>query len=323
MTRQYSRRELLRLTLGLGGLALSGCGGGGGGGDAGGDDGGNPGGGNGGGSGGISGYKALVCVFLNGGNDGYNMLVPTTAEMYARYSRARLNLAIPQDQLLPLRGLAPDGASYGLHPSCVELQNLFDSGSAALVSNVGSLLHPTTRNDFLNGNGIPSRLFSHNHQQEQWQTARPDIITATGWAGRISDLLPEVNGDGILPLNVSIAGSNLLQAALRRQAFVLTSGGASSLAIGEKTALRKAYDAIQALERSDPYESQFAGTHRNALEISAALRSRLSSTALATPFPEDNELAEQLRMVARLVQSRAALGMKRQIFFVSIGGWDN
>jgi len=320
MKELYSRRDMLRLTLGLSGLALSGCGGGGGGGADPGPDpdppppGDPP---------ALSGYKALVCVFLLGGNDAYNMIVPATPELHTRYSRARLNLALSRDSLLPLHGLAGDGASYGLNPNCSELQRLFNRGSAAIVGNVGSLLHPTTRADYLTGTDLPPRLFSHNDQVDQWHTARPDVLSATGWAGRTADILQSVNSGGVLPMNVSIAGNNLLQAALREQTFSVPSSGPTALSIGADNTLRRAYDAILAQERSDPYEREFALGHRRALDISAALQEVLDAApALTTAFPEGNGLAERLQMVARLIQSRAALGMKRQIFYVALGGWD-
>jgi uncharacterized protein (DUF1501 family) len=274
-----------------------------------------------------TGYKALVNVFLFGGNDGYNLLVPTTQAKYDSYSAARLNLAIPQNQLLALNGLADDGAAYGLHPSCTDMQTLFNSGKAAMMANVGSLTFPTTRADYL-ANRVPPRLFSHNDQQDQWQTAHADISDPTGWAGRIADVLSaSANGSSELPLNVSIAGANLMQRGASTNAFSLSSSGAQQLsqltATGKAPDLRAAFDRIRALNEAHVFERGYSDTLDRGIRVNALIDSALKAApALSTAFPANNSLAAQLQTVARLINIRAAMGAKRQIFFVSLGGFD-
>ncbi len=275
----------------------------------------------------VPGYKALVNVFLFGGNDGYNMLVPTTPEKYNRYSAARLNLAVAQNQLLPLNGTAADGAAYGVHPSCAELQGLFNGGKAALMANVGSLTFPTTRADYL-ADRVPPRLFSHNDQQDQWQTVNPQVQAFSGWAGRIADVFSGANSGGEMPLNVSIAGANLMQRGAQTSAFAMSSGGAQQLnqlsatQAGTKN-LRAVFDQIRGRDEDHIFERSYSDTLDRGIRINALLDAELSKApALATAFPADNPLAAQLQMVARLIGIRGALGMNRQTFFVSLGGFD-
>ena len=322
MNRKFSRREFLRIGgyagLGLSGLSMWSCGGSGGIDSASGVPGPQP----------LTdpGYKALVNVFLFGGNDGYNMLVPTTQSKYDSYSAARLNLAVPQNQLLALNGIADDGAAYGAHPSCAELKDLFNSNKAALMSNVGSLTFPTVRADYL-ADRVPPRLFSHNDQQDQWQTAHPDVNDPTGWAGRIADVLSGANGSSELPLNVSIAGANLLQRGTSTNAFSLSASGAQQLnqlaATGGSANLRSSFDQILALNNSHIFERSYSDTLDRGIRLNALLDTALKSApAFTTAFPANNSLAAQLQTVAKLISIRDTLGAKRQIFFVSLGGFD-
>jgi len=273
----------------------------------------------------LDGYKALVCIFLLGGNDSYNMLVPTSADKYDRYAKARLDLAVPRQQLLTLNGSAADGSAYGLHPRCTELAGLFNSGQAALLANVGSLTFPTRKQDYAAGR-VPPSLFSHRDQQEQWQTSYPDVSGANGWAGRIADVLSGVNSNPELPLNISVAGSNVLQLGARSQAFPLSPAGMQQLnalaAEGSTADLRAAFDLI----RSDGAEDLFSLTYAETLDRGIRLNQMLAgelekASPLVTAFP-DGPLADQLRLVAQLIGIHEALSVRRQIFFVSLGGFD-
>ena len=139
-------------------------------------------------------YRALVCVFLFGGNDSFNMVVPRDEQAHSRYANARRNLTVDRGQLLPLDAVASDGIRYGLHPSMPEMRDLFQQGNMSVVANVGPLLAPTSRDDFLNNRvPLPPRLFSHNDQQDFWQSLELDRLQATGWAGRMADALGSVN----------------------------------------------------------------------------------------------------------------------------------
>ena len=151
-------------------------------------------------------YKALVCVFLYGGNDANNMLIQNDAKGYANYSAVRGPLAIQQAQLLPL---GSDGL-YALNPNLPDVQTLFGSGNIAMVTNVGTLIEPTTRSQYLAGQTVPTNLFSHTDQQLEWQNAAQSGATASGWAGRIADLTStNVNPNGKIPMITSVAGDTL------------------------------------------------------------------------------------------------------------------
>ena len=157
-------------------------------------------------------YKALVCVFLFGGCDSFNLLVPRDSAHYNPYAAARQNLAIPQGQLLPITPNTSDGSLYGLHPSCPELQSLFGAGKLAFVANVGSLFYPMTKAQFDNHSvQRPPQLFSHYDQQFQWMTSLPDSNEGYGWAGRAAELLHSLNGTSALSMNITLQGANTFQ----------------------------------------------------------------------------------------------------------------
>src|ERR1700761_4130511 len=130
-------------------------------------------------------YKALVCVFLYGGNDANNMVVPYDTKGYTNYANIRAGLALPQSSLLTLNSLP----NFSLHGSLPEVQSLFNSNAAAIIANVGTLTQPLTRTQYLAGTTVPSNLFSHPDQQEEWQNASQSGSVETGWAGRMSDLM--------------------------------------------------------------------------------------------------------------------------------------
>ncbi|MGA7840934.1 MAG: DUF1501 domain-containing protein, partial [Candidatus Acidiferrales bacterium] len=140
-----------------------------------------------------SGYQALVCIFLFGGNDSNNLIVPNDTAGYQNYATIRQNLALAQGSLLPI--VAKTGkVPYGLHPQLPGLQGLFNSGQVAVVANVGTLSQPLTQAQYQQGTAtIPVNLFSHSDQQGQWQTAQFDGSGSTGWAGRTADVLQSMN----------------------------------------------------------------------------------------------------------------------------------
>ena len=137
-------------------------------------------------------YRALVCVFLNGGWDSFNLLVPRGASEYAEYAAVRQDLALPQASLLPINPVVDPGRLLGLHPGLTEIQTLFEAGQAAFVANVGTLVQNVNKNDYDQGANLPLGLFSHSDQAEQWQSSLPDTRSAVGWAGRMADLLKQL-----------------------------------------------------------------------------------------------------------------------------------
>ncbi len=270
----------------------------------------------------VNDYKALVCIFLYGGNDGNNLLIPRSGADYSGYANARNVLALPQSSLLPITPANGDGRDYGLHPSCPQLQSLFGQGKLAVVANVGTLLAPLTRSQFLAGNvAIPPQLFSHNDQAIHWQTSIPDAPPRTGWGGRCADLLASVNVGSQISMAISLAGVNLFEVGESVQQYhVSTNGsvGLTGLPSGQVQAMRD----ILGQEHVNLFAHNHAKLMNRAIENDALLTAALSSApAVNTGFP-GTQLGQQLRMVARLISARNGLSMKRQIFFCAVGGYD-
>lgn len=296
-------------------------------------------------------FKALVCVFLNGGNDSFNSIVPYTNPAYADYRSSRTvliangGLAFDQATLganalnalaasggLP-GGLPSDGASYGTHPALAELRGLFNAGHAAIIGNVGTLLYPTSQADYQNGSvAVPPQLFSHSDQSIYWQTSRPDDANANGWGGRIADRMQAAN-TGAIPMCISLSNNNLFQRGdivdnysvspegVEKMSYL--GGGPESWVIGAGAADEAAWNALVGEgAQQQVFERSYADHARRAVASYAVVDAALSGApALATQFP-DTSLGKQLRMAARLIQVRGALGMARQVFYASVGNYD-
>ena len=273
-------------------------------------------------------YKALVCLFLYGGNDSNNLLVPTDTADYRSYASARADLALSRSSLLPITCRTSDGRTYGLHPSMPELQGLFGSGHLALVANVGTLVAPVTRADFLgNTAALPPNLFSHADQQVQWQTSWPDVPPQTGWGGRAADLLAAASGNSHLSMAISLGGNNIFETGNSVVPYSVASSGVDSLAgyTGHNHSAAPRLQAVQALlaqKQANIFAKQFAATAASASSDNALLASALAGApALSTAFPA-SDLAAQLKMIAQIIAVRQTLGMNRQVFFCSVGGFD-
>jgi len=272
-------------------------------------------------------YKALVCVFLFGGCDSFNLLVPRDNAHYNPYAATRQNLAIPQNQLLAITPNTSDGSQYGLHPSCPELQTLFGSGKLAFVANVGSLLYPITKAQFKSDSvQRPQQLFSHYNQQNQWMTTISDSTADFGWAGRTAELLHSLNGASALSMNITLQGANTFQVGPTVAPFNMGTGGPQGLKGFTGQQGQRRYLAFRELidrQASHLLEKTFAETQKRAIDTNALLESVLGGAApLATAFP-DTYLGAQLRMIARTIAVRDQLGVRRQIFFCGIGGFDS
>jgi len=160
----------------------------------------------------VNDYKAMVCILQAGGNDSYNMLIPRSNTKYNEYAATRSNLAIPQSDILPIYPLSSDGHEYGVHPAMGSVQNLFNSGKLSFISNIGTLIGPLTKNQYLNNNpSLPLGLFSHSDQIQQWQTAILDERTVTGWGGKIADLIGDQNNNNRISMNITMSGTNIFQ----------------------------------------------------------------------------------------------------------------
>jgi uncharacterized protein (DUF1501 family) len=269
-------------------------------------------------------YKALICVFLFGGNDANNTLIQFDTAGYNNYSTIRGPLAIPQSQLLQLSALP----NFALNPNLSDIQTLFDNKNAAFVANVGTLIEPTTKAQFKAGTGLPTNLFSHPDQQLEWQNAAQSGSTATGWAGRIADTLnASYNIGASVPMITSVAGDTLFCNGSASTPVSVSPGNLGGAQCSEGTtecgaqlATAQAllsFDSGLTLVQAD--NSITTNAYSYAKTLSAAVQ---SVSPLKTVFPSANALAAQLQQIAQIIQVRAALGVSRQIFFCGIGNFD-
>lgn len=279
-------------------------------------------------------YRALVCVFLFGGNDSFNMLVPRSQAEYDVYKTSRQNLAIERDELLAINPVTSDGVQYGLHPTMTSMQHLFESEAAGFIANVGPLIEPTTRDQFFNKSvSLPPQLFSHNDQQDQWLSLKGRASSKTGWAGRMADLIRTNVAGQQMATNASLSGTNTFQSADESIGYVMgpegpqqfgymSSDPADDLLYQQRLAFLRIVDA----DYESIYERGYAEVQRRAIEsadtVSAAITEAENSGAITTVFPP-GQLGTQLSTVAKLIASRDSLQMQRQIFFVATGGFDS
>jgi uncharacterized protein (DUF1501 family) len=269
-------------------------------------------------------YKALVCVFLYGGNDANNTLVPFDTTGYGNYATIRGPLAIAQNALLPLTPTP----NFALNPNLPDIQTLFNNKNAAIVTNVGTLVEPTTRAQFQANQSLPSNLFSHPDQQLEWQNAAQNGSTPTGWAGRIADALnTSYNPNGTVPMITSVAGDTLFCNGQSSTPVSVSPGNLGGTSCSEGTtecgaqlATAQAlltFDTGLTLVQAD--DSITSNAYKYAQILTAATK---SVTKLQTVFPTGNGLAAQLQQIAQIIQVRLALGVNRQIFFAGIGNFD-
>jgi len=285
-------------------------------------------------------YKALICVFMSGGNDSNNLIVPRNPAQHANYASIRQNLTIPVENLLPINPLNNDGNEYGFHPSCGGLASLFESGMAATLFNVGPLLFPTTRIQYQKKTiALPPQLFSHSDQVTHWQTSLPDQPPRTGWGGRIADylhpyqdqLLNDPADRAKIALCTSIAGSNTFEVGANIQQYHVSTGGAVTMAgtgglAGSATKNREnTIRGIAQLPQHNLQAGAFGEIVDDAMATGALLNSAIAPTSSATywntAFP-GGSFGDQMRMVARIIAARDVLKIKRQIFFVTFGSYD-
>jgi uncharacterized protein (DUF1501 family) len=269
-------------------------------------------------------YKALVCIFMFGGNDSNNMLVPTDSR-YTQYLQARSVLALPQSQLLPLQ---INGQSiYGLHPNMPEMQGYFNNQkSLAIVANVGTLVQPTTQATYRAFKNLPENLFSHSDQQDQWQSAQLAGTPVSGWAGKVADNVQTFNAAAQFPPILSISGSPVFCTGITTRPFSMDPGQPPGLdGFDTSTASQARYAATQQLLTFDSGLSMVQAANSvtgQAVKFAQVLSDALKNTPpLQTKFP-GNYLGQQLQQVAQVISAQSALGVKRQIFFCAYGGFD-
>src|ERR1044072_7774003 len=278
-------------------------------------------------------YKALVCVFLNGGNDGNNMFV--SLDQYTGYAnvRAAAGLAIAQASLLPVSPVS--GGSYGFHPNMPEMQTLFNQGKLAILCNNGPLVEPLTRTTSQNGTGKkPLQLFSHSDQVGLFQTAIANVASQTGWGGRLADKTASLNGAATFPNNVSIAGVNLFLTGVdtrqlavgdsnTRLPNVLIINNAPSASQSEINSRLFSFNELRGFDGGVKLVKAAGDIRSSSIQTDNALSS--VNPTLTTSFP-NTSLGRQLKQVALLIKAStdpvAGINMKRQIFFVQLGGFD-
>ncbi|MEZ5498329.1 MAG: DUF1501 domain-containing protein [Steroidobacteraceae bacterium] len=271
-------------------------------------------------------FRALVCVFLFGGNDSFNMVVPRSQAEYDVYANARQNLAVPLDQLLPINPATTDGAAYGFHPAMAGMQQLFEQGRLAVVANVGPLIVPATRDQVLNNSvPLPPQLFSHNDQQDQWHTLKGNDQASTGWAGRVADLLaPQIQQQ--LPTNLSLFGTSLALAGNSTLPFTMgPSGPVPILGLGDTGIFleqRRVFDALVDHDYESIYARAFGAVQRRTVDLAGTIGDAIAQAPPVTTVFPGTPLGAQLGTVARLIAARAQLQTTRQVFFVASGGFD-
>ena len=290
-------------------------------------------------------YKALVCVFLYGGNDHWNTVVPYDTANYGLYSAVRSSggIALGRDTLANtvLAATAAGGKQYALHPTMAGLAGLFNAGKAAVQLNVGPLVVPVTKTQYEGPNRalypLPPKLFSHNDQQSVWQSSSPEGSTI-GWGGNMGDLALSSNGTGSLFTCISVTGNAVFLSGDSALAYQVSPSGAVVIRgisdnVFGSSAVKDTIRQLVQQTRSDVLENEYNRVTQRSIAAEGSINGGIAATAVAAgastgefaPFagiPTTNQLAAQLKMVARLVAARTSLSTKRQVFFVSMGGFD-
>ncbi|MBC6942686.1 MAG: DUF1501 domain-containing protein [Xanthomonadales bacterium] len=298
----------------------------------------------------LTGYKALVCVYLSGGNDSWNMLVPNDAARHAVYAAARggvyngssnpggLALARPTGAQVPLQSIVDaatsgDVSQYFMHPSLVRLADIYRANKLAFAVNVGPLVRPIVMADYAQTANRPPQLFSHSDQENLWHQANVSAGSVLGWGGRSGDLVRAANANQALSPCISIAGANRFEIGLNTMPYQMSASGLTALSgmcnptpCSGVSATSVRDNALNALLEAS-YESDFAGEYakvfRRGRDLYSLLKTGLDATTLVTTFPSGNSLAGQLQAVAKLIKlSRQEGYAARQIYYVRYGGFD-
>lgn len=279
------------------------------------------------------GYKALVCLFMAGGNDSHNWLVPLDAANYAPYAAARNELAWPTGRLQAITSRSQgSGRAFGMPLELDPLRRWYEAGNAAWLANVGTLLRPITRAEYRAGMGLPPKLFSHNDQASLWQSMQAEGA-ASGWGGRMGDILMSANASPVFTA-VSAAGNAVFLSGRRATPYQVGMDGPVLVHATQggwhagSTATAGALAGLLSGSGANPYEAEYLRILQRSMRNAGSLQSALGATAVpalpsggALPLHTDS-LARQLRVVAQLIAAGPGLGMRRQVFMVSLGGFD-
>lgn len=274
-------------------------------------------------------YKALVCVFLYGGNDPFNTIVPVDDAAYRAYAAARTDIALRRDTLraTALRGkaAAPGGAQFALAPALAPLAPLYENGQMAVLLNVGPLVVPTTKAEYISARvPLPPKLFSHNDQQSYWQALAPEGA-ASGWGGRLTDLFASANAQRTFT-GITAGGSTVLLAGHKVAGYRVGINGSTPIELLHRdmygsSACTALLRQLITQPREHLMERELSRIAAQSIDADTRLRAALADVAVPGDF--GSPLAQQLKIVARIIGARQALGARRQVFFVSQNGYDN
>lgn len=274
--------------------------------------------------------KALVCIMLDGGNDSYNMLVPRSQKHYQEYAATRGNLALSKDSLIPLSGFKDeDGREFALHPSMPEVAELFDQEKLSFVANIAPLVEPTNKQAFLDRSAkVPLGLLSHADQFKHWQTSRPDIRVQQGWFGYFADALQANKKADQIPMNISLAGSNIMQNGERSTHYSITDKGSVGLVVNESESdlnreiLRSFETVLNTSYPGDPFKQTYLSITREAQLQHQKFRDAVEKVSLPIEF-SDSDLSQQLAKVAQSIAAADELNIPQQTYFLRYIGWDH
>ncbi len=271
-------------------------------------------------------YRALVAIFMFGGNDGNNLLIPLDVAGYSDYQNGRGRLALSRGDLNAINPSNTQGRPFALHPSMGAMASLFEAGHCAAVANVGPLVQPLTRAQWqANSAQTPPNLFSHSDQQSQWQAGTADASMRLGWGGRVADIVASLNGVQNVATAVAVNGRSGFQQGATVSPFLVASNGNfgyDSFDATSRDALSVGFGEMISAPRSHLFEAAWNDTIKRGITTQAVFQEALNRTSpLVTTFPGSG-LGDQLRTVARLIAARASFGVKRQVFFCSLGGFD-
>ena len=276
-------------------------------------------------------YKVMVCFFKEGGNDSFNMLVPRGSE-YASYKTTRSNLAIPENELLPINPTNTNGRKFGLHPSMTEIQNLFENNKLSFISNIGTLIQPTTAAQAQQESvDLPLGLFSHVDQQQEWMSGSPHKRVIKGWGGKIADNMKALNPPNSFSMNISLGGTNIFQNGDETIEFTIGLGNQADgiMGYGQESwdgfdqQLTNGVDSLIEHNYSDPFKQTYVDIIKNSRDAVEIYKNAIDNTEdLITTF-SGSDVSQAFNSVAKLIKANSILGFKRQIYYIKYGGWDH
>jgi uncharacterized protein (DUF1501 family) len=281
-------------------------------------------------------YRAIVCLFFYGGNDHTNTFLPYDQASYDQYFASRDTIAIPRDAALAATATGPvasqGGRDFAFHPALTAFKSHWNAGRLAVVANVGPLIVPTTRAQYqARSVPLPPKLFSHNDQVSVWQAHQPLGEGAkVGWGGRIGDLLMSQNSNTLFTCisaggnAVFLSGQNALQYQVGSSGPVSITAIPPTGTLFGSTSAPAAYQGLITGTSPNLFENELRVVTNRSIAANQQLSAALPAASTLSPaIPANNSLASQLNVVARIIAARTALGSSRQVFLVSIGGFDN